>query len=164
MNCKKAEKLLLRAMDGLLEGKDKDHLEKHLEKCLLCQKRQTEYQVISDALRTQDFPEPKPYFWERLQPRLKKQKMLEPWILWKRWSVRAVPLALLFVIALVGATAVFFPQQQAELSQSEDLLLLNQDPFQETTALFEEEGMEQRNMRLIFATLEETSDTRRYLP
>jgi predicted anti-sigma-YlaC factor YlaD len=164
LNCKKAEKFLVRAMDGLLDEKDKEHLGEHLEKCPLCQQRQNEYSDISSVLRGQDFPEPKPYFWERLQPRLKRQKKLEPWILWKQWSIRAVPLSLLLVVVLMGAMAVFLPRQKQELSRSEDLLLQNRNPFQETRTLFEEEGIEQRNMMLIFATLEDTSDTWRNLP
>jgi len=151
-------------MDGILEGNEKERLEQHLEKCSRCQQRQKEYSALSDILKGVDFPEPKPYFWERLQSQLKERKKYEPWILYKRWSIRAVPLALLLVIILIGATAIFLPHQKQELSQSEDLLLRNRDPFQETRILFEEKGMEQRNMILIFATLEENADTRRYLP
>ena len=164
MNCKKAETFLLRSFDGILKNKEKKELEKHLISCLLCQRRRKEYQSILETLRQKDFPEPKPYFWERLQPRLKERKKYEQWSLWKQWNLRAIPLSLLLVVLLAAAVTFFFPAQKEELSQSEVLLLRNLDPFQETRTLFEEEVIENKNMMLIFTAMEENNGLRRYFP
>jgi len=100
MNCKKAEKLLLKSFDGLLRNEETQKFEKHLEHCLRCQTKKEQYQAIRRALKEKDYLEPKPYFWERLQPRLKEQKKYEPWSLWKRWSLSAIPLSLVIVLVL----------------------------------------------------------------
>jgi len=70
MRCKKTEKYILRSFDDRLSREEKDGLNTHLMKCPLCQERCREYQSMLQTLRPDDFPEPKPYFWERLQPRL----------------------------------------------------------------------------------------------
>lgn len=165
MKCKKAERLLLRSIDGLLNSEEKTTLEKHLKDCPLCQSKQETYQTILDALNEKEFPDPQPYFWERLQPKLKEKKKYEPWPLWKQWGMRAIPLSL-FLVAVLAAVIIFFlPHQKEELSQSETLLLRNLNPFQETTALLgEEQEIEDKNMMLIFTAMEEQNGARRYLP
>jgi len=163
MKCKKAEKLLLKSFDTLLQNNDKKELENHLKSCVSCQKKRIEYRYILDTLKNEDFHEPKPYFWERLQPRLKKKDKYEPWPLWKQWGIRAIPLSL-FIILLLAASIVFFlPPQNEELSPS-GILLRNQNPFQDTMPLLAEDEVENKNMMLIFTSLEEKNGIRRYLP
>jgi len=164
MKCKKVERLLLRSFDGFLKKEEKNELKKHLERCPLCQAKRKEYQSILDALKEKDFPETKPYFWERLQPKLAERKKYDPWSLWKQWAIRAIPASLLVVILFAAAIILFIPAQQEELSESEDLLLRNLEPLQETTILLEEEKVEDKNMMLIFTAMEEKNSTGRYLP
>jgi predicted anti-sigma-YlaC factor YlaD len=164
MNCKKVERFLLRSFDGLLKEEEKNELKKHLERCPLCQAKREEYQSILDALKQKDFPEPKPYFWERLQPKLAETKKYDPASLWKQWALRAIPASLLVVILFAAAIFLFIPAQQEELSESEDLLLRNLAPLQETKILLEEEKVEDKNMMLIFTAMEEINSTGRYLP
>ena len=164
MKCKKAERLILLSLDGRLKPEDKINLENHLKNCPFCQMRRKEYISLRETLRSEDFPEPLPNFWERLQPKLKERRKFEPWPLWKQWGMRAIPLSLLIVAFLAVAVLVFMPQQQEELSQSEVLLLRDINPFQETRELLEEEKVENKNMMLIFTSLEEQNDARRYLP
>ncbi|MBA7697494.1 MAG: hypothetical protein E3J44_06615 [Candidatus Aminicenantes bacterium] len=164
MKCKKVEKFLLRSFDELLKEEEKNELKKHLESCPLCQTKREEYQSILDALKEKDFPEPKPYFWERLQPKLEERKRYDPWLLWKKWAIRAVPASLLLVILFAAALILFIPAQKEELSQSGVLLLRNSDPLQEATILLEEEKVEDKNMMLIFTAMEEKNSTGRYLP
>lgn len=163
MKCKKAERYLLRSFDGLLENRKREELDKHLERCPLCQKKRGEYQIIFETLKKHDFPELKPYFWSRLQPKLKEQRKYEPWSLWKRWSLRAIPLSLLLVVILVGSIIFLIPEENEELSQS-GILLRNLNPLQETTLLLEEEGIENKNMMLIFTAMENKNGVRRYFP
>jgi len=155
MKCKNAEKILLRSFDGLINHEEKVKLEEHLKICLLCQTKREEYQSILNALKEKDRPEPKPYFWERLQPKLKERGKYEPWSLWKQWGIRAIPLSLLVVVLLTAAIILFIPPKKEELSQSEVLLLHNLNPLQETTTLLEEEKVENKNMMLIFTAMEE---------
>jgi hypothetical protein len=164
MNCKKVERFLLRSFDGLLKEEEEEELKRHLETCPLCQAKREEYQSILDALKEKDFPEPKPNFWERLQPMLAESKKYDPWSLWKQWALRAIPASLLVVILLTTAIFLFIPAQQEELSESGDLLLRNLDPLQETTILLEEEKVEDKNMMLIFTAMEEINSSGRYLP
>ncbi|HUU52064.1 MAG TPA: hypothetical protein VMW92_03465 [Candidatus Heimdallarchaeota archaeon] len=164
MNCNKAEKLFLRAHDGLLSEEETRELEKHIDSCLLCQKSRAEYQNIFDVLQKTDFPEPKPYFWERLRPRLNEQKTFEPWQVWKQWGLRAIPLSLLLVLFLASAILILGPQPREEFSQSGVLLFEDQSPLQATETVLDQEGVEDKNMMLIFASLEEQPGSRRPLP
>jgi len=166
MDCKKFEKWILRAFDGRIRTNERRELDEHLQDCPLCSATQEEYRVILDTLKEKDFPEPKPYFWERLQPKLKEKKELEPWTVWKQWGIRAIPVSLLMILFL--SAALFFlspPQEEMELtqafSQSGILLLQNQNPLQETTALLETGGTEDKNMMLIFTAVDENNGTRR---
>lgn len=163
MRCKKAEKYILRSFDDRLSREEKDRLNTHLKKCPLCQERCREYQSMLQTLRSDDFPEPKPYFWERLQPRLKKEIRCGPWPLWKLWGIRTLPVSLLLIAALTVTALFFLPAQQEELSQS-GILLRNQNPFEESLPLLAEEGIENPNMMMIFTSLSETSSSRRYIP
>ncbi len=166
MNCKKFEKRILRAFDGRLIDDEKKELEEHLQSCPLCSATQEEYRVILNTLKAKDFPEPKPYFWERLQAKLEKSKKVEPGVLWKQWGMRTIPVSILLILFL--SAALFFlspPQEEVDLtqalSQSGILLLQNQNPLQDTTALLETAGIEDKNMMLIFTVLEENNGTRR---
>lgn len=164
MNCKNAEKLFLRAHDGLLSGEETRELEKHISRCSFCQKNSAEYQTIFDVLQQTDFPEPKPYFWERLSPRLKEKKVFEPWQLWKQWGLRAVSLSLVLVLFLASAILLLGPQPREEFSQSGVLLFEDQSTLQDAGSILDQEGVENKNMMLIFASLEEQPDSRRPLP
>jgi len=164
MNCKGAEKFLLRSFDGLLRNEETQKFEKHLERCLRCQTKKEQYQTIRRALKEKDYLEPKPYFWERLKPKLKEGKKYESWSLWKRWSLRAIPLSLLIVIMLAATIILLIPTEKEELSESGVLLLRNLNPFPETRTLLEAESIENRNMMLIFTATQERNGERRYFP
>jgi len=166
MNCKKFEKWILRALDGRLRNDEKKELEEHLHSCQLCSATQEEYRAILNTLKAKDFPEPKPYFWERLQPKLKEKKEPEPLTVWKQWGIRAIPVSLVLVILFGAAIILFSPQEGMELSQSEALLLRNLDPLEETRALLEQEDFAVKSIELIFTADENNNGsnngTRRY--
>jgi hypothetical protein len=164
MNCKTTEKFFLRAHDGRLNEEETREFEKHIDSCLLCQKTRAEYQNIFDVLQKTNFPEPKPYFWERLRPRLKEQITFEPWQAWKQWGLRAIPVSLFLVLFLASAILILVPQPREEFSQSGVLLFEDQGSLQDTGTLLDEEGVEDKNMMLIFASLEEQPGLRRPLP
>ena len=162
MKCIEIGKLLSRHLDGILTSEEKEKLETHLESCLECQAKRKEYETILETLREEEFPELKPYFWERLQPKL-KEKFL-PLTLWKRWSIRAIPISLLIILLLATALLIFLPEKKVELSQTEVLLLRELNPLQEANTLLEEGNIENKNMMLIFTSLEEENSERRDEP
>jgi hypothetical protein len=173
MDCKKFEKLILRAFDGRIIDSEKKELDAHVQDCTLCSATQEEYRIILDTLKEKDFPEPKPYFWERLQSKLKEKKEPEPLTVWRQWGIRAIPVSLILVILFGTAIILFSPQEgmelsQSELSQSEALLLRNLDPLEESRAELEQEDFAVKSMELIFTADENNNSsnngTRRYQP
>jgi len=164
MKCKRVETFISRDFDELLAVEEKEALERHLKECSACRKRMEDYTFMIETLRDQDFPEVKAFFWERLQSRLKEERIYDVWSLWKRWSLRAVPLSIVAVVVLALGLVLFLPQPKEELSQTETLLLRNSLPYPETLTFLEEEGTENKGMQIIFTAMEEKKDTRRYLP
>lgn len=164
MKCKKAETFLSKSLDGLLTGEETDTLEEHLRGCSSCKKKKEEYIFIAETLGKEDFPEVNPYFWERLQPRLKDSKRYAFWSMWKQWSLRAVPVSIIAVVMLALGFALFLPQTTDDLSQTGDLLLRNTLPLPETVTLLEAESGDNQSMQLIFMAMEEKPDLRRYFP
>ena len=162
MNCKQAEKRILKSLDGRLDGRAADFLGRHLEACPSCRKTAAEYRKMLDLLRNGRDAAPQPGFWERLQPRLREEREAAPFLFWERWNLRAIPVFLALVA--VAAAALFFTPQPGELNASEALLFENRNPLTETQAIFEAERAEDRNMRLIFASLEEKAPVRRPSP
>ncbi len=162
MNCRKAEELLLRSIDGRLDGREGDLLAKHLEGCPACRKAEAQYRSMFSLLREGRDVAPLPRFWERLEPRLREETELVPLLFWERWSLRAIPLFLALVILAGGF--LFFTPQARETSQSAALLLEDRDPLSETQALFDTDKAETRTMMLMFASLDDKTPLRRPTP
>jgi len=162
MNCRKAEKALLRFHDGRLDERARGLLAAHLEACQPCRKAEREYRSLFSLLKDGRDVTPLPRFWERLEPRLREETELVPLLFWERWSLRAIPVFLALVILLGGF--LFFAPQVPELSQSATLLLENRDPLSETRSLFEADKPETRTMMLMFASLDDKSPLRRPTP
>jgi anti-sigma factor RsiW len=162
MNCKTAEKRILKSLDGRLDERSAGLLGKHLEACPSCRKAEAEYRSMLALLRNGKDVAPLPDFWERLQPRLREETELVPFLFWERWNLRAIPVFLALVA--VAAAALFFTPQAGELTASEALLLENTNPITAAEQLFGEEKAEDRNMMLIFASLEDKTPIRRPTP
>lgn len=162
MNCNKAEKWLLRSIDGRLGGRAETLLGKHLEACPACRTADKEYRSMLALLRDDRDAAPLPRFWERLEPRLREEREIAPFLLWERWNLRAI--AVFVALVCVAGAAIFFTPQPSELTQSEALLLENVDPLTETSQIFSADKAETRNMMLIFASLEERTPMRRPTP
>jgi predicted anti-sigma-YlaC factor YlaD len=162
MNCNKAEKWILRSLDGRLDGRSEGLLRKHVEACPACRKAEKEYRSMLALLRNGADAAPLPRFWERLEPRLREERELVPLLFWERWSLRAIPVFLALVVLIGGF--LFFTPQRSELTSSEALLLGNALPVTETSQILGEEKADTRNMMLIFASLEEKMPMKRPLP
>ena len=74
MNCEKFEKWILRSLDNRLPQEKQTKLEDHIKSCPICQERREEYRTIIDLLKQEKVQEPKPYFWERLQVKIKERQ------------------------------------------------------------------------------------------
>lgn len=162
MNCRKAEKGLLRSIDGRLDRRAADQLGEHLEACPACRQAGKDYRAMLALLRDDCGAEPLPGFWERLEPRLREEREIVPLLFWERLSLRAIPVFLVLV-ALIGGVLFFSPQGR-ETSASAALLLDNQDPLSDMHALFDADKSESRSMMLMFASLDEKTPLRRPTP
>ncbi len=161
MDCKRAERLLLRSLDGRLEAGEKMRLKDHIEGCSLCQKREREYRVILGLLKKDDAAEPLPYFKERLLAKLGGKEKAMPGLIWQKWATRALAFSLAAIILLGVAFFVLRTRELQELSQVEVLLLQNENPLIETKNLLDERSLENKNMMLIFTAMEEKDLSRR---
>jgi len=165
MNCHKAERLLLKSFDGLLDKDQSEILNQHFKSCPECSHMREQYRTMLGTLKMSSRgPDPMPYFWERLQPKLRDKKMFNPWALWKQWGLRAVPVAVFIAIILAGALTFVDLGQPDELSSSEAFLLQDQNPLPDTSSILDEERVEDKNMMLIFASLEDLQSMRRKIP
>ncbi|MBD3415141.1 MAG: hypothetical protein GF421_12025 [Candidatus Aminicenantes bacterium] len=163
MNCRKAERLISRSLDqDLKPGKEKCLLE-HLKECSECRQKQEEYQSILGLLKDTASLEPKPYFWTRLKPKLKREQSYESWLIWKKWGVRAIPISLVLLVLFASLVSYFGPSEQKELSRAE-ILLQNQNPFADSLPLLEEGKIENENIHLIFTSINGENGARRYFP
>jgi hypothetical protein len=149
-------------MDHPLPDAERQALAQHLQHCAACRTKQNEYHNLWQTLRSEKFPAPPPYFWERLQPKIQERSRFSIWAIWKQWSLRAIPAALGIILVVLLATALAFSPQPEEISQS-GILLRNQNPFEESP-LLSEGDLENPNMVLIFSALDERNSSRRYWP
>ncbi len=159
MNCKKAEKLVLRSLDGRLDDRARGLLEEHLSGCPSCRQAAAEYRSMLALLRPEREETPPAGFWERLEPRFREEQKIVPYVLWERWALRAIP-AFAALVAVAAGLFLFTPPAR-EMSQSEALLIENANPFSETRSLFEAKRPEEKSLMLIFASLDEKPQARR---
>ncbi len=162
MRCHKAERWLLRDLDGRLSLQAKGKLASHLQGCPNCVRKRRDYALILGALRTEP-ASPSADFLERLRMKLGREEKPTSWAWMGEWSLRAVPLSLILILALLVAMLFFLPSGSGDLGQAEALLLRNENPYLETKALLEETRLEKKNLMLIF-TAEEKSPARSYIP
>jgi len=153
MRCKRAERWINRWVDERLDPARTAALEEHLAACSGCRRAAQEVRGLVALIRQDNQVEPAPGFLARLQPRLREEQALVPFLVCERWCLRAVPVFLGLVLFVVGLVAMG-PSETPTLTQSEALLLENRNPLTETARIFDAAKPEDRNMMLIFASLE----------
>lgn len=162
MNCRRAEKLVSRLVDGRLKAGTAARLEEHLRVCPSCARLLADYRQLQSLMADLRLPEaePLPYFEQRLRARLGAESKPSLWAVVERWYAAAVPVFLVVAMVLVG---VLFLAQPAEvqLSQSEILLFQEQSPLAETRAIFDAQKPEDRQLQLLFAGLDSQEAVRR---
>ncbi len=162
MRCKTTEKWILRSMDHNLTDEQEQALAAHRRECAACRALEQEYCSLRQILQSEDFPAPKPYFWERLQPRLEQNPRPGLQALWKQWGLRAIPCSLAVIVFFVLAATFLISPQTEELSQA-GILLRDQNPFQDTLLLADDVSGNP-NMILLFSSLDENDSQRRQSP
>lgn len=165
MNCRKAEILISKSLDGKLSAGDERALSLHLEGCRRCRDIKADYNLLATSLHSIGRIQAQPYLVQRIEAKIKDKEFVNPFIAWKRWGIATVSLSMLLIGILVGGVFFSAPAttEAQELSRSEELLLRELNPFQEARTLFEAANAEQKNMMLIFSSLEEM-DLRSYFP
>ncbi len=162
MNCRRAEKLISRLVDGRLEAGTAARLEEHLKVCPSCARVLADYRELQSFMSDLRLPEaePLPYFEQRLRARLRTESKPSLWAMVERWYAAAVPVFLVVAMVLVG---ILFLAQPAEvqLSQSEILLFQEQSPLTEARAIFDAQKPEDRQLQLLFAGLDSQEAVRR---
>lgn len=162
MNCRQAEKLISRLVDGRLAAGPAARLEAHLKVCPSCARVLADYRQLKSMMSGLQVPEvePLPYFEQRLLARLRAESKPSLWAVVERWYAAAVPVFLVVALVLVG---ILFLAQPAEvqMSQSELLLFQEQSPLAETRAIFDAQKPEDRQLQLLFAGLDSQEIVRR---
>ena len=163
MKCKQSEKFLSKSLDDRLTPSEAKRLKAHLDNCPFCQKILAHYQTIRRILKDKNLPETKPYFWERLQPKLKEKTKVDPWPVRKQFGLRAIPLSVLFAALIAAAVLLLVPSpsEELDLSQTGVFLLQGSNPLVETQNFLSEEGEGNKHIMLIFSSLDETTNGRR---
>lgn len=163
MKCKRFEKMIIASVDGRLDERSKALLEEHLRTCPACRSLAAQYESLAGILRSSNLEEEPPArFWESLRPRLREEEKVAPFIFFDRLGLRAIPAFL--AVAVVAASLFLLSPAKSELTNSEKLLLGNDNPITEARIIFEEQKPESRNMMLIFANLEGIQSSRRPRP
>ena len=160
MRCKDAQKWILRSLDAALPAGTSKELDGHAAGCARCAKARREYEAIAGRLKAGSEADPLPYFWTRLESRIRDAERQEPWAGWLRWSRRAIPVSLLLIGFFVGAIAFLSPAIDEEMSQPEALLLRNINPLAETNTLLNEQRTEDKSMMIMFAGNEQLPSLR----
>jgi hypothetical protein len=159
MDCKKAERFLLRSYDTPLGAGEKGLLHEHLQGCPSCRRKDLEYRTVLGILRTDSVPEPLPYFGERVMARIKEKEI--PTLFGLKWAHRAVAFCLAVLLLFGIGVLLSPPEETPELSQAERLFLQNENPLTETASVLNQQKAEDRNMMLIFASVGDRNGGRR---
>jgi predicted anti-sigma-YlaC factor YlaD len=164
MDCKEAERLLLRSLDERLASEEAALLQGHLQECPSCRKKSEEYQTILRLVRPQSTPEPLPYFQERFLARLREREKSASALVWVKWAHGAVAFSLAAFLVFGAGILLVRPQEPRELSQTERFLLLDENPLGEAASILDQKKAEDKNMMLIFASVGDQEVSRRYRP
>ncbi len=162
MNCRQAERRLLRSFDGRITAKERKELEEHIHHCSRCARLESEYKTLLTWIRLDQIPEPQPNFRERIEKKIASLNLPEPEFLWQPILVRMATAALIILIILAGLMIFFQLGKSVAFSHTEALIFQEENPFPEVQQILNEAQPEQRNLRLMFSSLEVPRVQRRH--
>lgn len=161
MNCRNAEKLILRSKDQALSGPEAERLEAHLRRCPACLRLKEDYARLFQDLVPGAVPTRRPLSWERLRARIEEREAAAFKPLYERWALRAIPAAVALALLIGSASLLFKSSPPSEYTPSEELLLRNTNPLVEARTILEQKRLEDQGLMLIFASNEGGSFERR---
>ncbi len=159
MRCREASRSLTRSAGPALDPGRNEPLDAHVKSCPDCRALRSRLERVRSSLAGAPVPEPLPYFHERLRARIDERLRPAPATVWVRWSIRAIPVSLLFIGFFVGAIVFLSPAVGEEMSPPEALLLQNANPLSETITLLDDKA-ENKSLNVIFAVAERAAGRR----
>jgi len=154
MNCRKAERLMVRTRDFVLTATEKDSLDSHLRRCPRCRRARQEYQDLFGALLPLEPSQARSYSWERLKARIEEREAASRKPLYEKWALKAIPAAVALALLIGSASLLFQSPQPAPYSATEELLFPNDNAQSEAQTILEQQKLEDQGMMLIFASKE----------
>lgn len=154
MTCRQREKLMVRALDGVLAAPERDELEAHFKRCPRCRRVMEDYRGLVQALAPQAAPRPRAFSWERIRSRIEEREKADPHPEFRTWALKVIPAAVALALLIGGASFLFSPSSSSGYSPSEEVLLRNTNPLIEARTILEQQQMEDKNLMLIFASNE----------
>jgi anti-sigma factor RsiW len=133
MSCERMESRILAYVDGRLNESEHAEVQKHLDACLACRVRATEFSSVSNLLDELPVIEPSPAFDMRVRARIAAEPVKQSW--WASWGwLRPSPriafaasmllLATVFVSNRTDNIAPPIPQEQADAEMMQDLSVM----------------------------------------
>lgn len=154
MTCRRSERLIVRAQDGLLAAPDRESLEAHLRQCPRCRQLSEDYRSLFQALAPAGAPPPRAFAWERLRAKIEEREAEALRPEYQRWALKVIPAAVALALLIGSASLLFSPGPASEYTASEELLLRDTNPLIEARSILEQKRLEDKNMMLIFASNE----------
>jgi hypothetical protein len=154
MNCRNAERWILKSLNRDLPPGEAGLLEEHLRACPDCRTLRNEYTILRGVLGRLPVPALRPGFAGRVGARLDALTRPASESLWRAWCLRAIPVSL-FLIGLFVGGLIFLPGGSADFSQTEAFLLNGTVPQSETPVYFDEtKKPEENSMQILFPAAE----------
>lgn len=123
MDCRELKKELEPYLRGRLPESRRLQLEDHILACPACASLLAEYNRFWNALENRDRIQPSPYYWARLQRRIRSVGNKKSGWGWWEELIRPARPAIAFMILLAGIFAGYtlgnFPLSKSRLSRSE---------------------------------------------
>ena len=119
MSCDDAGPLLLRRLEGRLEGDDWHRLESHLQECAVCREALEGQQAVAAVLASRPPSGASAAFVSRVMAAVEPERSWIDVLNWRTWTFRLAPVAA--ALALVAALG-FGPTEAAEPLEFSDLV------------------------------------------
>ena len=119
MSCDDVGPLLLRRLEGRLEGDDWHRLESHLQHCSACREELDGQQAVAAVLASRPSSGASPAFINRVMAAVEPERSWLDVLNWRAWTFRMAPVAA--ALALVAALG-FGPTEAAEPLEFVDLV------------------------------------------
>lgn len=119
MSCDDVGPLLLRRLEGRLEGDDRHRLASHLEHCAECREELQAQEAVAATLSSRPLAEVSPGFASRVMAAVEPAPAWLDMLNWRAWTFRLAPVAAALVLV---ASLGYGPTEAAEPMEFADLV------------------------------------------